>query len=596
MQSLVAVLLHGFLVLSGLAAQEPRPKGGLGIFDTGQASASALTPQAVQERAGWTPLPPDASPKGDLVLSNGRISAVFRKASSAVELYSTGQMVRLALRGAARLDRVAVLENAKGAVAVDAAFGSAKGGALSAKFRLKKGEPWIEADPGDAPTHLLVEAPSRFVVLPDFFADDVVIDPAGIPLASTEAPSENFLLHLLGKGEAIAMCVFQNRDQDVRLSLGGAGESRTVTSSEIDLGKKERKVWVALLEGPSLWHAASLTPQDAGKTMPLGWTMPFPAAWRVDFCRTSGLFDSWEMLLQKEKDGDFQKPSWMGGGPERIGSDRKRWTTVLGTFRYPCWSNEERKGFLQPMKHDQLQFRGPVVVYPINRVEATPLEAFTVVDVVRGTLGVGPCQYILDMEGNRSEYKGRATCSTRDYLTPIYAKGEQKSRHKDVDKCLDDALIFVKHIRGRITRYVEFGKQMQAYLAEQEKLRPECKGSIAELLDLCRQIDARYAAREEKIKTPDYVAAMNEDFRRNVMDYEGADALDRCRKYARALVEIGDNQDELSGECRWVVKALRQKAGLLIATDPKVAPVALEIRTRTQEVLRNPAGHEGARH
>ena len=80
------------------------------------------------------------------------------------------------------------------------------------------------------------------------------------------------------------------------------------------------------------------------------------------------------------------------------------------------------------------------------------------------------------------------------------------------------------------------------------------------------------------MKTPDDVAKMNEDFRRDVMDYEGPDALDRCKKYAKALVEVGDNQDELSGECRWVVKALRQKAGLLMAADPRMAPIAAEIR------------------
>ena len=72
--------------------------------------------------------------------------------------------------------------------------------------------------------------------------------------------------------------------------------------------------------------------------------------------------------------------------------------------------------------------------------------------------------------------------------------------------------------------------------------------------------------------------------------------MQRCRAYTQALVVIGDNQDELSGECRWVVKTLRQRAGILLALDPRVAPLALEIRARTQEVLRNPASHEGARH
>ena len=41
---------------------------------------------------------------------------------------------------------------------------------------------------------------------------------------------------------------------------------------------------------------------------------------------------------------------------------------------------------------------------------------------------------------------------------------------------------------------------------------------------------------------------------------------------------------------------IRQKAGLLMATEPRMAAIAAEIRKRTQEVLRNPASHEGARH
>ena len=45
-----------------------------------------------------------------------------------------------------------------------------------------------------------------------------------------------------------------------------------------------------------------------------------------------------------------------------------------------------------------------------------------------------------------------------------------------------------------------------------------------------------------------------------------------------------------------MVKALRQKAGILMATDPKVAPVAAEVRARTQKVLRGGAAYEGARH
>src|SRR5207247_8112029 len=165
--------------------------------------------------------------------------------------------------------------------------------------------------------------------------------------------------------------------------------------------------------------------------------------------------------------------SLLGAGEDRLEPNRSRWNTVLGRFPYPCWSDPDRKGYLQPLGNKMLQWQGPIVAYPINRGKQTPLDAYTVVDVMRNTLGVGPCEHILDLEGQKSEYKGRATCAVRDTLTPIYEKHQQKDQLKLVDKTLDDGLTFVKHIRGRISRYVEFGQKMRQYLAEQKKAHPE---------------------------------------------------------------------------------------------------------------------------
>jgi hypothetical protein len=178
----------------------------------------------------------------------------------------------------------------------------------------------------------------------------------------------------------------------------------------------------------------------------------------------------------------------------------------------------------------------------------------------------------------------------------VYTKGSQKAQRKEIDTNLDQVLVFVKNIRGRITRYSDFLRSMREYLAAQLKAHPELKDSIAALDRICQEADRRYKAREEKIKTPDVVAKMNEDFRKGILDAEGADAVAKCKAYSEALVEIGDNQDELAGELRWVVRAFRQKAGLLVAADPRMGAITTEIRNKTHEILRNPAGHESARH
>jgi hypothetical protein len=576
------------------------------VWDTGQSPDKPLTTAALAEKAGWRH-PSGKVPtafEGDAVLSNGRILAVFRKRSPAVEVYSlalAGAVPRLQIHllfkddeSPERLQKAALVENTKASACLELSYQNSKGGIATARFRVKRGEVSLQVEPIHGAHRLRIQCPSRLVVLPDFFADDVVVNAPDVGPDIVELPSENFLLHLTGNGDAVGMCVFENRQQDVKVTLSGTGEKRTVASSEI--GFEGKKIWVAILEGRQVWHTRDLKTADTGEVISLDWKMPFPAQWRADFTKSNGLTDSWEMLLAEETGQGYVKPTWLGAGEDHLGEDRRRWNTVLGWYPYPCWSDREGRGYLEPLKNKAVQFQGPVVIYPINRVKQTPLDAYTVVDVMRNTLGVGPCEYILDLEGQKSEYKGRATCSVRDELTAIYEKGRQKQERTQVGKFLDEGLTFVTHIRGRIRRYVDFGHQMRDYLAAQKKSHPELSESLDELDKIAAEIDSRVSARADKIQTPAHVAAMNEDFRKNVLNDDGPDALAKCKKYTQALVVIGDNQDELSGECRWVVKTLRQKAGLLTAKDPRLASIANEIRARTQETLRNPANHEGAHH
>lgn len=595
------------------ANPEPGPKAGLVVWDTVRPAANALMPAALAGKNDWTLVPANrtAAFKGDAVVRNDRIAIALRQRDSAGDIYTLegdGAIHRLRLRllagnddPAQSLERVTLVENIKGAAALEATYQTAKGQKILARFRLKRGDIAVRTEPGSGADKLRVECPSRFVVLPDFFADDIMIDAARLPLPFVEIPSENFLLHPTGKNDAVAMCVFENRQQDVKLALAGEGAKRLILGSEIGFGGK--KIWVAPMAAPNIWHAIDLTPAGSGKIIPLDWKMPFLAQWRVDFSRPNDLVDSWGMLLQHKKGAEYIKPAWFGGPAEKVNdATRRRFTEVLGFFPYPAWSDPSRRGYLQPLDLTTrtkfvsvLKYQGPVLVYPFNRLAETPPDIFTMVDVARNTLGVGPCQHILDLEGQKQEYKGVATCNVQDALLKIYEKGEQRMCRADVEKNLKDALTFVTHIRARINHYVEFGHKMRLYLEAQEKARPELREQLAELVKLTEELDARYAEREDRIQSVAKVAKMNDDFRKNVLDYEGADALERCKKYTAALVRIGGNQDKLVAECRWVVRTLRQRAGLLVAFDPRLAAVAAEIRARTQEALRNPANHEKAR-
>src|SRR6516225_8069677 len=298
------VVLVSWLLVVAVALAPPEQKAfaqgaptALLAWNTGKSAGEPLAPQAVAQKSGWQPIASDETAhafKGDAAISNGRVLALARKHGMGVELYSLGSgkpvfRARLLLAPGAETNRFALVENSRTALGLEVA---SKSGA--ARFRLKKGQLFVEAQALVDAALLRVECPSRFAVLPDFFADDILFDARKVPLDRVELPSENFLFHLTGKEDAIVMSVFENRAQDVRVTLAGKGNDRVITGSEIEFGKKGSKIWVAVLEGTGMWHSIDVRPADARKIMSLDWKMPFTAQWRVDFTRHGGLTDSWD--------------------------------------------------------------------------------------------------------------------------------------------------------------------------------------------------------------------------------------------------------------------------------------------------------------
>jgi hypothetical protein len=402
------------------------------LFDTGVSAATPLSPDALADTGKWTSLPEDdiRHPfQGDVVCANGRLALVLRQRGGGAEVYArnpTGwtlrtELIPVAGTPATALLAVKIVENNPGSVALDATYQTAPAGSLTIGYELKAGQVFVQTQPRAGLTGLKVVAPCRFAVLPDFFADDMVVDATELAVPETELPSENFLLHLLGEGEAVVLAIWHPVKDDVRIALTGQAKSRTIASSEIHYGK-EGKVWVAVLDQPGIWHRRDIATEDAEKILHLEWKAPYAAHWRVDWRREDQLTDSWEMLTQKP-DGEYVKHGWYGQ-PESFGNvdwlkdNRRRWTTVLGSFLYPCWLDKQGEGYLQPLKKG-VWFRGPALLYPINRLETTPLEAFTVVDLMRATLGTGPCEYILDVEGQKKTFQGRPTCASRTILDNI---------------------------------------------------------------------------------------------------------------------------------------------------------------------------------
>jgi len=592
------------------------------LYDVGKPSAGPVSAASVARRPGWAQLAEEDANHafaGGAALANNRLAVVLRIGAAGAEVYSlgpAGAKLRARLvpempaswhghlarasqgrpgpaRGTAvgRIADLKVVKNAQDESSVEATF-QAGGKAMAMTFALTMGQPIVATQSRSGAAALRLEAPARFAVLPDFFADDLVLDARELPVAAAELPADHFLLHMLPDRDAIVLAVRNPAAGDVGLTLSGEGEARRIAASRIPYGK-EGKIWAAVLARERIWHAHTVSRKDVGRVIPVGWSAPVPALWRLDWRKDDGLTDSWEMVAQRPG-GSFAKYGWFGPAGT-VPANRKRWATVLGSFLYPCWLDESGRGFIQPLKRG-VRFDGPALIYPINRVRDTPHDEFTVVDVVRNTLGVGPCEYVLDVEGTKARYRGIATCGARSVLNPIYQKGRQKRERAKIEKTLVDVVVFIRFIRSRIEEYVAYGSAMRQYLAERKKAQPELAKHIDALDAACRIIDGHVARRRAKIKTPADAQKLADEFRRTMLTYEGPDAYKKCRVFTEAWVAIGGNQDELVGECRMAVKALRQRAALAAAVEPGMIPIAREIRTRSRKVLRNPASHEGATH
>jgi hypothetical protein len=560
------------------------------------------------------------------VLVTDKIAAVVGQDSAEVAVYSrhaAGMTLCATLQpvcdGIAEFRRtgIAIRQNSRSAVAIEVEFRTPRGQLRHITYELSAAAAFVKTTAGEGVERLRVKAPCRFAVLPDYFGDDILVDAAAIPAARADLPSENFLLHMIPGGDLIVMTVSEAREDDIAVALS-AGPPRQIAASDISYGKKPH-IWVAVMADRGIWHEHRVALTDADKTIELKWKMPFPALWRVDWSTVDKMTESWEMLLQ-QPDGKFVMQGWFGQNEaegQSFGSEfgprdwnkpgRKRWNPVLGAFSFPTWIQSDGSGWLQPLKERRyaeggpiFNFAGPVVVYPLDRAMTapfiTPLDKLTVVDLVRMTLGVGPCQYILDLEGQKRNSQGVATCYARDVINAIYKEGSQLQNRAEIERQLDAAVAFISNVRQRIDLYVQFGREMRGYLEQQKRRDPRSAAFCDELLAITRRLDQMFEQKRTGIRTPAFARQCAEDFRQKLLTSTEKDAYRRCEAEMAAFTSIGGAQDGLVASCRMIVKTLRQRAGLALAMNPELKDVAAEVRTRTQAMLRNPTPYEAPRH
>jgi hypothetical protein len=611
---------------AGMAAELPAEPSTF-LYEIPGSAAASISESGLSSKSGWTLLEEDDithALQGTAVVLNDKIVAVLRPGQTELEVYSRQtDGVRLCARlqpvcqgkVAAQRTSLSIKENSRSSVTLQLNLAGAADARIT--YELAAGAPFIATTASPAIQKLRLQAPCRFALLPDFFGDDMLVDAQTIPLPRTDLPSENFLLHFLHGGEAIVATISEARDNDIEVALSG-GIASQITSSDISYGSKPH-IWVGLLAGKGTWHQQTVRAADAGRLVDLDWRMPFPALWRVDWSTADKLTESWEMLLQ-DRSGKYVMQRWFGQDEsegQRFGNefgardwnkpDRSRWNPVLGSFSFPCWVDNKGQGHLQPLKERRNteggpihNFEGPTLIYALDRVNSppfqTPIDSLTLVDLVRMTLGVGPCQYILDLEGQKRNSRGVATCYGRDVINAIYKEGTQLQNGPAIQEHLAATVAFIKNVRERIDEYVRFSRDMTTYLEGQKRAHPEHAPFLEDLLSLTTRLDQFFEQNKAKIHSPEFAQQNAQQFREELLAYTGKDAAEKCAARMAVFTSIGGAQDGLVASCRMIVKTMRQRSAIALALNPALKEIALEVRARTQAMLRNPTPYEAPRH
>ena len=108
-----------------------------------------------------------------------------------------------------------------------------------------------------------------------FLGDDAVFGPRSSERLRMGLPTEGLLLHMLAGGDAMLMCVWPERSRPADVLMTGTAPNRRLGGCEVRC-EAGRPIWVALLEGASLWHTQAIPAGGASEPEAHGEVRPEP--------------------------------------------------------------------------------------------------------------------------------------------------------------------------------------------------------------------------------------------------------------------------------------------------------------------------------
>jgi hypothetical protein len=213
-----------------------------------------------------------------------------------------------------------------------------------------------------------------------------------------------------------------------------------------------------------------------------------------------------------------------------------------------------------------------LVIYPIDRSRTTPLTTFCPIDILRATLGVGPCQYILQTEGLATDANPTPD-NVMTFVEKQFAKKKDKQSADEIRQMLAEMVAHVDHADKRIRQYAVLAHDVRTICQAQA-----ASGALAQTIEALRPtLDALDGAIAGATADP---AARARKLADDVLGLIGKpDPAAECRRLGLELRRLGASQDRALASSRMAARWLRQQA-MMVAED---VPGSAEPARRIQE-------------
>ena len=150
---------------------------------------------------------------------------------------------------------------------------------------------------------------------------------------------------------------------------------------------------------------------------------------------------------------------------------------------------------------------------------------------------------------------------------------------------------FVQRHLARIDEYRRFAQAMSEFLHAEKAAAPALKSFIESLEEVVQQIPQEYEVQKENMKSLEHAADLTGQTMA-LTENHTTNNLSAYMELLKAWRGMGGAQDYIVAQCHTLTRKLFQEASSSATTHPKALELALEIRKRCRDILRNADGYE----